>query len=128
MIENFIAIYVLLDDTMLEIGYKEPVNRKSSYSKLIAVALMATKYFHDNIDSTIDESLITYVSDRKGHDRRYGIDPTKIREDLGWFPETKFEDGIKMTIEWYLQNKEWMESITSGEYQNYYEKMYSNRI
>ena len=73
------------------------------------------------------ESLITHVTDRKGHDMRYAIDPTKIHNELGWLPETKFEDGIKKTIQWYLDNKEWWETIISGEYQNYYEKMYGNR-
>ena len=73
------------------------------------------------------DSLITHVGDRKGHDMRYAIDPTKIHNELGWLPETKFEDGIKKTIQWYLDNREWWETIISGEYQNYYEKMYSNR-
>ena len=73
------------------------------------------------------ESLITFVGDRKGHDMRYAIDPTKIHNELGWLPETKFEDGIKKTIKWYLDNREWLETIISGEYQNYYEKMYANR-
>ena len=73
------------------------------------------------------ESLITYVTDRKGHDMRYAIDPTKIHNELGWLPETKFEDGIKKTIQWYLDNRDWWEEIISGEYQNYYEKMYGNR-
>ena len=73
------------------------------------------------------ESLITHVGDRKGHDMRYAIDPTKIHNELGWLPETKFADGIKKTIKWYLDNKEWWETIISGEYQNYYEKMYGNR-
>ncbi|MBR2190167.1 MAG: dTDP-glucose 4,6-dehydratase [Eubacterium sp.] len=73
------------------------------------------------------ESLITYVTDRPGHDMRYAIDPTKIHNELGWLPETKFEDGIEQTIEWYLNNKEWWENILSGEYQDYYEKMYDNR-
>lgn len=73
------------------------------------------------------ESLITHVGDRKGHDMRYAIDPTKIHNELGWLPETKFEDGIKKTIRWYLDNKQWWQTIISGEYQNYYEKMYSNR-
>ena len=73
------------------------------------------------------ESLITYVTDRKGHDMRYAIDPTKIHNELGWLPETKFADGIKKTIQWYLDNKEWWETIISGEYQNYYEKMYGDR-
>lgn len=71
--------------------------------------------------------LITHVTDRKGHDMRYAIDPTKIHSELGWLPETKFADGIKKTIKWYLENKEWWEEIISGEYQNYYEKMYGNR-
>lgn len=70
------------------------------------------------------ESLIKFVEDRAGHDRRYGIDPTKIHNELGWLPETKFADGIKKTIRWYLDNKAWWEKILSGEYQNYYEKMY----
>lgn len=73
------------------------------------------------------EDLITYVTDRKGHDLRYAIDPTKIHNELGWLPETKFEDGIKKTIEWYLNNRDWWEPIVSGEYMNYYDKMYSNR-
>lgn len=73
------------------------------------------------------EELITYVADRKGHDLRYAIDPTKIHNELGWLPETKFEDGIKKTIRWYLDNKGWWEKIISGEYQDYYEKMYSNK-
>ena len=73
------------------------------------------------------ESLITYVTDRKGHDMRYAIDPTKIHNELGWLPETKFEDGIKTTIRWYLDNRPWWEEIISGEYQNYYERMYGNR-
>ena len=73
------------------------------------------------------ESLITYVTDRPGHDMRYAIDPTKIHNELGWLPETKFEDGIEQTIEWYLNNKEWWENILSGEYQNYFEKMYKEK-
>ena len=71
--------------------------------------------------------LIQYVTDRPGHDMRYAIDPTKIHDELGWEPTTKFDDGIKKTIDWYLNNKSWWEKIISGEYQNYYDKMYSNR-
>ncbi|HRF36599.1 MAG TPA: dTDP-glucose 4,6-dehydratase, partial [Clostridia bacterium] len=71
------------------------------------------------------EDLITFVEDRKGHDMRYAIDPTKIHNDLGWLPETKFEDGIKKTIDWYLNNKKWWKDIISGEYKEYYNKMYS---
>ena len=75
----------------------------------------------------INDSLISYVKDRLGHDQRYAIDPTKISEELGWTPETKFEDGIVKTIEWYLNNQEWVKNVTSGDYQNYYENMYKNR-
>lgn len=84
-------------------------------------------YLQEKVDPSIDFNLIKYVEDRKGHDRRYGIDPTKIKEDLGWYPETKFEEGIKATIQWYLENKQWMDRVTSGEYQNYYENMYKGR-
>lgn len=73
------------------------------------------------------ESLITHVTDRKGHDMRYAIDPAKIHAELGWLPETMFTDGIEKTIQWYLDNRAWWEEIVSGEYQNYYEKMYGNR-
>lgn len=73
------------------------------------------------------EDLITYVTDRKGHDLRYAIDPTKIHNELGWLPETKFEDGIQKTIKWYLDNRDWWEPIVSGEYMNYYENMYKDR-
>ena len=73
------------------------------------------------------ESLITHVTDRKGHDMRYAIDPTKVHHELGWLPETKFEDGIQKTIQWYLDNRAWWEAIVNGEYQSYYEKMYGNR-
>ena len=73
------------------------------------------------------ESLITYVADRKGHDMRYAIDPTKIHNELGWLPETKFEDGIQKTIQWYLDNKAWWQEIVSGDYRNYYQRMYGER-
>ena len=73
------------------------------------------------------ESLITHVTDRKGHDMRYAIDPAKIHAELGWLPETMFNDGIKKTIQWYLDNRNWWEEIVNGEYQQYYERMYGNR-
>ncbi len=72
-------------------------------------------------------SLITYVADRKGHDMRYAIDPTKIHTELGWLPETAFVDGIKKTIRWYLENRDWWETIISGEYKDYYQKMYGSK-
>ena len=75
----------------------------------------------------LTEDLITYVTDRKGHDRRYAIAPDKIRAEVGWYPETCFEEGIRKTIAWYFANPEWMARVTSGAYQKYYEEMYSGR-
>ena len=73
----------------------------------------------------IGEQLITYVADRKGHDRRYAIAPDKIRAEIGWEPETMFEEGIRKTIEWYFDHEDWMKNVTSGDYQNYYKEMYT---
>lgn len=92
--------------------------------------ILKKKELNENGEISIDwinDSLISYVKDRLGHDKRYAIDPTKISEELGWTPETKFEDGIVKTIEWYLNNQEWVKNVTSGDYQNYYENMYKNR-
>ena len=72
--------------------------------------------------------LITYVEDRKGHDRRYAIAPDKIRADLGWEPDTMFREGIRKTIDWYFRHMDWMEHITSGSYEKYYEDMYSAKL
>ena len=71
-----------------------------------------------------DMDLITYVTDRKGHDMRYAIDSRKLQKELGWEPSLQFEEGIEETVKWYLDNQEWMDHVTSGEYQKYYEEMY----
>lgn len=75
----------------------------------------------------INDDLITFVADRLGHDQRYAIDPTKIKNELGWYPETKFADGIVKTIRWNLEHQDWIKDVTSGDYQKYYEQMYGNR-
>ena len=90
----------------------------------IQIVKKVISYINENVDKEVTENLIKYVEDRKGHDRRYGIAPDKIKADLGWYPETTFEVGIEKTIKWYLDNKEWMDNVTSGDYQKYYEKMY----
>ena len=90
----------------------------------IQIVKTVISYINENVDKSVTESLIKYVEDRKGHDRRYGIAPDKIKKELGWYPETTFEVGIKKTIRWYLDNQEWMNNVTSGDYQKYYEKMY----
>ncbi len=84
-------------------------------------------YVKNNVDGEVGEHMMKYVADRKGHDRRYGIDPEKLKNDLGWYPATAFEVGIVKTIQWYLDHEEWMNRVTSGAYQEYYEKMYADR-
>jgi len=94
----------------------------------IFIVKTVIEYLHNNVDEAIDEGLITYVEDRKGHDRRYGIDPEKIKQALGWYPETAFEVGIVKTIEWYLNNTQWLENVTSGAYRDYYDKAYKDKL
>ena len=74
-----------------------------------------------------DLDLITYVTDRAGHDMRYAIDSTKLQRELGWEPSLQFEEGIEKTVRWYLDNQEWLDNITSGDYEKYYEEMYKGR-
>lgn len=93
----------------------------------ITIVKTIIRHIGEKADNTVDESLIKHVQDRQGHDRRYGIDPQKIHDELGWAPETPFEEGIVKTIDWYLQNRAWTEEIVSGEYQHYYEKQYGGR-
>jgi dTDP-glucose 4,6-dehydratase len=87
----------------------------------------ALKVSNDNLDWITGDYLITFVKDRLGHDHRYAIDPTKITNELGWYPETKFKDGIVKTIRWYLENQDWVEKVASGDYQKYYRQMYGSR-
>lgn len=95
--------------------------------KLIIETLKEYLPDSDPRKANVSENLITYVGDRKGHDRRYAIAPDKIKAEVGWYPETMFADGIKKTIKWYLENMDWMENIVSGDYTKYYDEMYSNR-
>ncbi|MCI5751025.1 MAG: dTDP-glucose 4,6-dehydratase [Oscillospiraceae bacterium] len=93
----------------------------------IFIVKTVIEQLHDRLnDEGITEELIKHVEDRPGHDRRYGIDPTKIKNDLGWYPETPFEKGIVLTIDWYLEHEAWLDNVTSGNYQKYYDKMYKN--
>jgi dTDP-glucose 4,6-dehydratase len=95
---------------------KKILRENSSYKKAINTDL-----------NNINQDLISFVKDRKGHDKRYAIDPSKIKKDIGWEATIKFEDGIINTIKWYLANQEWLQYVTSGEYADYYDAMYSNR-
>lgn len=113
-------------DLVLHKGRKGEVYNVGGHNERTNITIVKTviAYLNENVDKAVTENLIKYVEDRKGHDRRYGIDPTKIKEELGWYPETTFEVGIKKTIQWYLDNQEWMKNVTSGAYQNYYNEMY----
>lgn len=109
--EQNITIVRTIIDTIARIMRDEP-----EYRKLL-------KHPFENINY----DMITYVTDRPGHDMRYAIDPTKIAVELGWYPETPFTEGIEKTVRWYLDNQEWVRGVTSGEYQKYYDEMYTNR-
>ena len=115
-----IDIVKLVISTIHDIMEKEPQYR---------LVLKKKEILSDgSIDiSWINNDLITFVKDRQGHDQRYAIDPTKISTELGWTPETMFDKGIVKTIRWYLDNQQWVEEVTSGDYMKYYEQMYSNR-
>ena len=103
-------------------------NMMATRKELRAVLRKQVKDAQGNIDiSWINNDLITYVADRLGHDQRYAIDPTKIKQELGWYPETKFADGIVKTIEWNLAHQDWIKEVTSGDYQRYYEEMYGKK-
>jgi dTDP-glucose 4,6-dehydratase len=93
----------------------------------ITIVQTIVDYIHKHVDSHVNESLISYVEDRKGHDWRYAIDPGKIWHELGWKPEIPFEEGIQLTIQWYLANNAWLNNIINGEYLKYYELIYRNR-
>lgn len=110
-----------------KIGEVYNVGGHNEWTNIVIVKTIIEQ-LHDRLkDEDISEDIINYVEDRLGHDRRYGIDPTKIKNDLGWYPETSFEKGIVLTIDWYLKNEEWMNNVTSGKYQKYYKAMYKTK-
>ncbi len=116
-------------DMVLRDGVLGEVYNVGGHNERTNIFIVKTiiQYIQEHVDSTVGEDLITHVTDRKGHDRRYGIDPQKIKDALGWYPETPFEVGIKKTLQWYLDHKDWVEHVTSGAYQQYYETMYGDR-
>ena len=95
---------------------REEIENNDEYKKVLKTDLQNINY-----------DLITYVQDRLGHDTRYAIDPSKIARDLGWYPETDFEIGIRKTVKWYLEHQDWVNEVVSGDYQKYYEEMYGNK-
>ena len=119
------AIAMVLEGGRLGEGYN--VGGHNERNNLYIVKRIISEVARITGDTQITEDLISYVTDRKGHDRRYGIAPDKIKEELGWYPETPFEEGIVTTINWYLENREWVKNVVSGDYQDYYKKMYEGR-
>lgn len=115
------AIDLVLNEA--NIGESYNIGGKNEKTNINIINLII-KYLSEKVDKTIDSSLIKHVTDRKGHDRRYAIAPNKIESDLGWSPSIMFEEGIKKTIDWYLENSAWLNNIINGEYKNYYKKMY----
>lgn len=112
--QNISIVKLIIDSLKEEIVKEGKIDEK--YSSFVKIA-----------PEEINYDLITYVKDRLGHDMRYAIDPSKIASELGWYPETPFSEGIKKTVKWYLENQEWVNEVTSGDYQKYYESMYSKR-
>ena len=116
-------------DLVLHRGRLGQVYNVGGHNERTNITIVKTilSYIAEHVDATVGEQLIRHVEDRKGHDRRYGIDPQKIHDELGWSPETTFEVGIRKTLQWYLDNPEWVRNVTSGDYQNYYAKMYGRK-
>jgi len=116
-------------DIVIEGGRPGEIYNIGGHNERTNIVIVQTivNYLHRHVDPAVTESLITYVTDRKGHDWRYAIDPAKIKADLGWEPETPFERGIEQTIQWYLANDGWLRNVTSGAYQQYYQQMYGGK-
>lgn len=116
-----------IDMTAASAKYGEIYNIGGNNEKTnIEIVKTIIEYVKNNYDETVDEHLIKYTADRKGHDKRYAIDASKIKKELGWYPKTSFNEGIKKTINWYYQNKAWLQGVTSGDYQNYYKLIYGS--
>lgn len=121
------AIDMVINDGKLGNVYNVGGHNEKKNIDIVNIILETLQEILPNDDirkQHINENLITYVEDRKGHDRRYAIAPDKIKEEIGWYPETCFDEGIKLTIKWYLENDAWMKNVTSGDYLKYYEEMY----
>jgi len=122
----FVEDHCAAIDIVLEKGRVGEVYNVGGHNERTNIHIVKTiiDVLSREVDAGINESLIKYVADRKGHDRRYGIDPTKIGEELGWQPTVAFEDGIVRTVKWYLENDEWMKNVTSGAYADYFKRIY----
>ena len=115
------AIYKVLQNGKLGEVYNIGGHNEKTNMEIVNIII---KYLNLNLDKTITTDLIVHVKDRKGHDKRYGMNPEKISNELNWKPETRFDEGIIKTIQWYLDNEKWLNNVTNGKYQDYYKKMY----
>jgi dTDP-glucose 4,6-dehydratase len=124
----YVIDHALAIDLILEKGKVKETYNIGGFNewKNINLVKLLCQQMDEKLENPVgtSEKLITYVKDRPGHDLRYAIDASKINKELGWKPTVTFEEGLSNTIDWYLENKEWMEKVTSGEYQNYYEEQY----
>jgi dTDP-glucose 4,6-dehydratase len=124
----YVIDHALAIDLILEKGKVKETYNIGGFNewKNIDLVKLLCQQMDEKLENPVgtSENLITYVKDRPGHDLRYAIDASKINKELGWKPTVTFEEGLSITIDWYLENKEWMEKVTSGEYQNYYEEQY----
>ena len=122
----FVEDHCIAIDAVINQGIAGEIYNIGGHNEKTAldIAKIVVEFINDHYDESVTEDLIEFVEDRKGHDKRYAIDPTKTNEQLDWRPATKFEDGIVYTIQWYLDNQEWLEHVVSGEYTNYYLRRY----
>ena len=126
MVDHARAIYVILHNGKIAETYNIGVFNEWKNIDIIKTVIKTVDRLLGRPEGA-DLDLITFVTDRAGHDMRYAIDSTKLQRELGWEPSLQFEEGIEKTVQWYLDNQEWLDNITSGEYEKYYEEMYKGR-
>ncbi len=126
----YVEDHCIAIERVLEFGVPGEVYNIGGNNERANIDIVSTIIGHlaKKLDPSINEGLIRYVTDRKGHDRRYAIDASKIKTQLGWEPLTCFDEGIRKTISWYLENNEWMKNVTSGDYQKYYKNLYGEKV